>query len=136
MRSLSISFLMIGAILLGISSCATVPEKPLSAGELRLLNASVPEKEKVKVHYPFVVNINFEADDTPEIKMACFYFSGDGPHCFRVTDVSYGSPGTISVQVYSGKEGARFLECYVVYVRDGKAQPSNMVSAYFRAAPR
>jgi hypothetical protein len=58
---------MIGAVLLGISSCATVPAKPLSTGELRLLSMSVPEKENIKVHFPFVVNINFEADGNPEI---------------------------------------------------------------------
>jgi len=57
---------MIGAVLLGISSCATVPAKPLSTGELRL-SISVPEKENIKVHFPFVVNINFEADGNPEI---------------------------------------------------------------------
>lgn len=135
-RSLSIFLLMmIGAVSFGISSCATVPEKPLSAGELRLLSVSVPEKEKVKVHYPFAVNIHFEADGAPEIKMACFYFSGDGPHCFKVIDVTYGSPGMIRVQAYTGKEGSRLLECYVVYVREGKAQPTNMVKTYFRDAP-
>lgn len=28
---------------------------------------SVPEKENIKVHFLFVVNINFEADGNPEI---------------------------------------------------------------------
>lgn len=132
MRSLSISVLMIGAVLLGISSCATVPAKPLSTGELRLLSMSVPEKENIKVHSPFVVNINFESDGSPEIKTACFYFSGEGPQCFKVTDVNYGSQGTIRIQIHTRNAGSRLLECYVLYVRDGKLQPTNVVKTYFR----
>jgi len=75
------------AVLLGISSCATVP-KPLAPGELRLLSMLVPEKENIRLHLPFIVNISFEADGEPEIKAACFYFPDDGPHCFKVTDVN------------------------------------------------
>jgi hypothetical protein len=41
-----------GAILIGISSCATVPAKPVASGELRLLSILVPEKEKIKVNFP------------------------------------------------------------------------------------
>ena len=87
MKSLLISLLMGVAVLLGISSCATVP-KPLAPGELRLLSMLVPEKENIRLHLPFIVNISFEADGEPEIKAACFYFPDDGPHCFKVTDVN------------------------------------------------
>ena len=45
-KSISTAVLMIGAALLGISSCATVPNKPLAPGELRLLSVLIPEKEK------------------------------------------------------------------------------------------
>ncbi len=134
--SLSISILMIGAILLGISSCATAPAKPLSTGELRLLSISIPEKEKIKVHVPFVVSLQFEADGDPEIKQACFYFSGEGPRCFKVTDVNYGSTGRIRVQIHTNNAGTRLLECYVLYIRDGKIQPTNRVSTYFRMTPQ
>ncbi|MGZ3524945.1 MAG: hypothetical protein ACXU9L_09155 [Thermodesulfobacteriota bacterium] len=135
MRSILIPILLSGIVLLGVSSCATVPV-PLSTGELRLLSVSVPEKEKIKVHFPFVVDINFEADGYPEIKEACFYFSEDGPHCFKPKNVNYVSPGTISVQIYTTNAGSRLLECYVVYIRDGKVQRTNMVKAYFRTTPQ
>jgi len=136
MKFISIAILMIGAVLLGISSCATVPTKPLAPGELRLLSMVVPEKEKVTAGLRFIVNMSFEADGEPEIKAACFYFADDGPHCFRVTDVGYGSPGTINVQIHTNNPGARLLRGYVLYFRDGKIQPTNMVSTYFRSLPQ
>jgi hypothetical protein len=136
MRPTSIVVLMIGLALLGISSCATAPTKPLAPGEMRLLSVIVPEKEKVKTHLPFVVNISFEADGQPEIRSACFSFAADGPHCYKVTDVNYGSPGTIKVQIHTKNPGSRLLEGYVLYVRDGKIERTNMVSTYFHPAPQ
>jgi hypothetical protein len=134
MRSISIPVLMIGAILLGISSCATVP-KPLAPGELRLLSIHVQEEEKIKVNIPFVVNINFEANGEPEIRAACFYFSGDGPHCFKVTDVNYGSPGKIKIQIHTNNLGEGSLQCYVGYIRDGKIQPTNVINTHIQVPP-
>ena len=40
------------AVLLVISSCATVPTKPLAPGELRLLSMHVPEEENDQGQYP------------------------------------------------------------------------------------
>ncbi len=135
MRSSWIAFLLSGILLLGVSSCATVSKEPLPSGDVRLISVSVPEKEKIKVHFPFVVNIKFESDGGPEIKEACFSFSGDGPRCFKATDVNYGSPGNIKAQIYFSNAGSRLLECYVVYVRNGKVQRTNVVKTYFRTAP-
>jgi hypothetical protein len=135
MKFISIAVLMIGAVLLGISSCATVP-KPLAPGELRLLSMLVPEKENIRLHLPFFVNISFEADGEPEIKETCFYFADDGPHCFKVTDVNYGLRGTIKVQIHTKNPGVRLLKGYVLYIRDGKIQPTNMVSTYFSVIPQ
>jgi hypothetical protein len=136
MRPISIVVLMMGALLLGSSSCATVPTKPLGPGELKLLSMVVPEKENIKVNLPFVVDIRFEADGQPEIRSACFSIAGDGPHCFKVTDVNYGSPGTIRAQIHTKNPGSRLLEVYVLYIRDGKIQPTNVVSTYFRPIPQ
>ncbi len=135
MKFTTIAVLMIGAVLLGISSCATVP-KPPAPGELRLLRMLVPEKENIRLHLPFIVNISFEADGEPVIRAACFYFADDGPHCFKVTDVNYGLQGTIKVQIHTQNSGARLLKGYVLYIRDGKIQPTNMVNTYFRIIPR
>ena len=118
------------ACLLGTSSCATAPNKPLVCGELRLLNIVVPEKDTIKLHLPFTVNLSFEADGKPEVRAACFTLSGDGPHCSKVTYVDYGSPGTILVEVRTKNPGSRLLEGYVLYLRDGKVEPTNAVSTY------
>ena len=135
MRSIWIAVLVGGVLILSISSCATVPTEPLASGELRLLNINVPQREDVKVNFPFAVNINFEADGKPEIRTACFYFSGDGPYCFKVTDVNYGSPGMIKVQVRAKNSGSHSLESYVYYIKDGKVQPTNVVDTHIRVIP-
>ncbi len=136
MKSISTVGLMIGSALLGIFSCATVPNKPLAPGELRLLSVLIPEKENVKVNSPFVVNIGFEADGKPEVRAACFTLSGDGPHCSKVTDVDYGPPGTIRVLIRTKNPGSRLLEGYALYIRDGKIQATNSVSTYIRLIPQ
>ncbi len=135
MKFISIAVLMTGAVLVGIFSCATV-SKPLAPGDLRLLSILVPEKENIRLHLPFIVNMSFEADGEPEIKAACFYFADDGPHCFRVADVNYGLRGTINLQIHTSNRGARLLKGYVLYIRDGKIQQTNMVSTYFRVIPQ
>jgi len=81
------------------------------------------------------VNINFESEGTPEIRTACFYFSGDGPTCVKVTDVNYGSPGTIKVQVLAKISGMHALESYVFYVQDGKTKRTNTVGCQIRIIP-
>jgi len=129
-KSISIAVLAMAAGLSGISSCATMPNKPLAPGELKLLSVLVPEKEKIKLNVPFTVDISFEADGQPEVRAACFTLSGDGPHCSKVTYVDYGLPGTIQVQFRTKNPGSRLLEGYVLYLRDGKVQPTNVVSTY------
>jgi hypothetical protein len=134
MKSIRIALSTGLIVLLLVSSCATVPTDPLASGELRLLSIH-PEKGDIRVNFPFVVNINFEAEGKPEIRTACFSFSGDGPYCFKVTDVNYGSPGTIKVQVKAKSSGSQALESYVYYLRDGKVQPTNVVNCNIRVIP-
>ena len=134
MKSIRIALSTGLIVLLLVSSCATVPTDPLASGELRLLSIH-PEKGDIRVNFPFVVNINFEVDGKPEIRTACFSFSGDGPYCFKVTDVNYGSPGTIKVQVKAKSSGSQALESYVYYLRDGKVQPTNVVNCNIRVIP-
>jgi hypothetical protein len=135
MRSNWIACLIGGAVILSISSCATVPSEPLASDELRLLSIHVPMKEDIKVNFPFVVNINFEANGRPEIRTACFSFSGDGPYCFKITDVNYGPLGTIKVQVRAKNSGLHALESYVYYIKDGKVQTTSTVSCQIRVIP-
>ena len=133
-RSVWIAVMIGGVVIFSISSCATVPTEPLASGELRLLRIHA-EKGDIRVNLPFVVNINFEAYGEPEIRTACFYFIGDGPYCSKVMDVSYGSPGTIKAHFWTKNSGSHTLEGYVFYVRDGKNQPTNVVSCHIRVMP-
>ncbi len=118
-----------------MASCATMPKEPLAPGEVRLINIQIEERGEIRLNFPFMVNINFESEGKPEIRTACFYFSGDGPYCSKVTDVSYGSPGTIKVQIRAKSSGSQALESYVYYIRDGKAQPTNVVDTHIRVIP-
>lgn len=136
MKPFFLTVITVGVAWLGFFSCATVSKKPLAQGELRLLSLQVPEKESVKLNSPFHVIILFEAEGRPEIRAACFTLSGDGPHCSKVSDVDYGSPGAVRLQIRTRNPGSRFLEGYVLYVRDGKVETSNVVSTYIRLIPR
>ena len=135
MRSIWICVLVGGVFMLLNSSCATVPTEPFASGEIRLLGLHVPQREDIKVNFPFGVNINFEADGKPEIRTVCFSFSGDGPYCYKIMDVNYGSPGTIKVQVRAKNSGSYALESYVYYIKDGKVQPTNLVNCNIRVIP-
>ncbi len=135
-KSIATAVLVTGAALLGVSSCATVPNKPLAPGELRLLSLEVPEKKNIRINSPFAVNIRFEAEGRPEVRAACFTLSGDGPHCSRVTNVDYGSPGTIRVQIRTKNPGSRLLEGYVLYIRGGEMEPTNVVRTYIHFTPQ
>lgn len=125
---------MAGAILFMVSACATVPTEPLPPGELRLLRIDVPQKEDLRESVPFVATISFKADSQshPEIVTVCFFWSGGGPHCSRVADVTYGSPGIIKVQLRPISTGVIALEAYVVYKKDGKTESTNVVGERIR----
>jgi len=132
MKLILIAVLMGVGVLLVISSCATAP-KPLTPGELRLLDMHISESDTIKADIPFVVDINFQADGEPQMRAACFYFSGDGPHCSKVTDVIYGSPGTgrMKVETKTKNVGSIHLECYATYIRDGKIEATNVIGTDF-----
>ena len=133
MKSILISILMVVAVLSGISSCATVPTGPLAAGEVRLLGMDV--SGSIRMGHLFVLNINFETDDKPEIRTACFYWSGEGPYCFKVMAVKYGSPGTIKVEPRARDSGWYMMESYVLYIRDGKTQQTKAISSQIYVYP-
>jgi hypothetical protein len=132
MRSTFIAVL-VGCGFLLVSSCASVPTGPLAEGEVRLLSVQVPGSDVVRVSIPFVVNINFQAEDEPEIKRACFVWSGDGPYCVSIRDKDYVAAGKIQVQTKNPGttiSGSHTLECYVQYIYKGKTITSNVVNTH------
>lgn len=134
MRFLFIASLIVVGILT-ISSCATAPTRGLAPGELRLLRMEVPQEWDARRGMPFRVNIHFEAEGRPEFRRACFYMSGDGPYCFKITNVQYGPPGIVEVDIRTNLLGSFSLQGYVLYLRDGKTELSNKVSTLIHIIP-
>jgi hypothetical protein len=125
MKPIVIAVFMAVALLSGISSCATVPAEPLGEGELRLLRISVPENGNLRPGLSYTVEISFEANGKPEINRVVCYCGGEGPYYYRIRDVTYGSPGSFTVDFSVHDAGPQRLECYADYVRDGKKQRTN-----------
>jgi hypothetical protein len=115
------------AALLMVTSCATVSTKPVASGEVRLVGINIPEIGDLAANLQYPVDISFEAEDRPEITRACLSWSDDGPYCFKVKDVNYGS-GTIRVDFRSNpRAGVYTLESYVLYIKDGRTMRTNSV---------
>ena len=127
-----IAVLIIGAILLGASSCATVSTEPLAPGELRLLRASIPRSGILYLGTSYEVEITFQADAHPTIRRACFFFSGsgEGPSCYAVKPkyVEFGSPGSLRVTLPPPiKSGTSRLECFAEYWQGTKILRTNVI---------
>jgi hypothetical protein len=108
-------------LLLAISSCA------LKKGELKLLDMEIRGNARLRTNVQFWIRVNFEADGQPEIRRACFFWTGDGPYCVDVKNVVYGSIASFDVPLYP-RYGSSILQCYVEYVRDEKIERSNAVA--------
>src|SRR4030042_4359954 len=109
---------------LAISSCTMVKK-----GELRLLNnMEILDSERLRTNLQFWVRVYFEADGQPEIRRACFYWTGEGPHCVPVPvkNILYGSVAYFEVPL-SARFGTNTLQCYVEYLRDEKIERINTV---------
>lgn len=118
----------IGAVvMLLVFSCAQVPTKPLAAEEVRLLDMQVPSR--VTVSFPYDLTITFRGDGKPDISRACCSWLGGGPYCFKARSAKYGLPGSFTIQLPPADPGTYPIECYAEYLRDGKAQQTNVVSS-------
>ena len=118
------------AILLAISSCATVSKEPPTPGRLRLLAASIPGSGVVHRGTPSEVKIAFEADGRPTIRRVCLSRPGEEQFCYgvRPKDVEFGSPGSLTVIVPPpAKSGPSRVECFVEYWQDSKTLRTNVI---------
>ena len=133
--------LISAALLLLISSCVTITQGPEGASlalgkkepsggsEFRLVSIDIPQSGSLSADVEYWTTINFEADPKPEIRRACFNFSGDGQSCVDVQakSVSYGSHPYFRVLIHV-PEGSKRIDCYAEYIRDGKTHRTNTVT--------
>ena len=128
MRSILGAILLGGILLLGASSCATMPKESLARGEVRLLSIDVPGAG-IKANISFPVNVFFEAVGEPEIQRACFYGSWNGPYCFNITYAAYGAKKSFQVHLPGVNTGSHRVECYIEYIRGGEIRRTNVIAA-------
>jgi len=131
------------AVLMVISSCATITEGPKGAtfslgkkdlshgSEFKLLSIDIPLTGGLSADVEHWATINFEADPKPAIQRACFNFSADNQSCVDVQakDVSYRSKPYFRVPIHV-PVGSKRIDCYAEYVRDGKTHRTNTVTYY------
>ena len=141
MKLLLKAFLMNIAVLLVISSWATITEgqegyfnwtlgkEPPSVGELKLLSIDIPQSWNLSTNIEYWTTINFEADRNPKIDRACFNFSGGSQSCVDVQakDVTYASHPYFRVPIHV-PVGTKRIDCYAEYIRNGKTQRTNTVT--------
>jgi len=117
-------------------SCATVPSGPLPPVGMKLIRVNVPEAESIRADSQYLAYIEFESEGKPEIKDVCFTWSGDGPHCFKVSDLYQGSPSILKVQLRTAHPGLHVLECFALYSQDRKMRKTNVISTRIRILPK
>jgi len=120
--------ILLNSILFAISSCATLPDEPLSKGEVRLIRIDIPDGENVRANLPFAVKVTFISEEKLDIQKACFYWSDDGPYCYKISSINFEPRGTFMVWLRTDKLGIYNLECFVQYVYTGELRTSNLVS--------
>ena len=130
MRSILITILLSGIVLLGVSSCATVSKAPLAPGELRLLSMDVVGAG-LEAYSSFAVNIFFEAAGDPEITRVCFYETTRWwQYCSDVSGISHFTFGTkraFQVRLPGIDPGSHRVECFAEYVRNGETRRTNVI---------
>ena len=129
------------AVLLVISSRATITEgqrgyfnwdsqkDPSSRDELKLISIDVPLGVEVSASVEYWATIKFGADRNPNIRRACFNFSGGSQSCVDVQakDVTYPSHPHFRVPIRV-PVGTKRIDCYAEYIRDGETYRTNTVT--------
>jgi hypothetical protein len=124
-------------VLLIISSYATVSTgwELLPRGEtqsvgdhLKLLSMDIPLTGNPSADVEYWATIKFDAGFKPEIRRACFNFSGDRQSCVDVEakDVTYGH---FRVPIHVPADSKR-IDCYAEYNRGGKTSRTNTITYY------
>jgi hypothetical protein len=135
-RSVLNTVLITLGVLSVISSYATVSngwdfllrgETPyIGDSQLKLLSMDIPYTGNPSEDVKYWATIKFDAGFKPEIRRACFSFSGDKQSCVDVEakDVTHGH-FRVPIQIPAG---SKKIDCYAEYTREGKTSRTNTVS--------
>ena len=97
--------------------------------EIKLLSVDAPQSGNLSPDIAYWTTIHFEAGLKPEIRRACFSFSGRGQTCadIQAKDVIYRSPPYFRVPIHLSA-GSKRIDCYAEYIRDGKTHQTSTVT--------
>ncbi len=137
MKLLLKAVLMNIAVFLVISSFATVWSgwdlpiggRTVPIGEhVRLVSMDIPQTWTPSADVKYWATIKYDAGFKPEIRRACFNFSGGRQSCVDVEakDVTSGH-FRVPIQV---PVGSKRIDCFAEYVRDGKISQTNTITYY------
>jgi hypothetical protein len=86
----------------------------------------IPQTGNLSADVKYWATIKFDAGFKPEIRRACFSFSGDKQSCVDVEakDVTHGY-FRVPIQIPAG---SKKIDCYAEYTREGKTSRTNTVS--------
>ncbi len=139
-KSLSAIGLIIVGLFLVISSFATVTQgqegsslfrskEPAGGSTVKLLSVDVPQSGNLSPDIGYWTTVHFESNLKPEIRKACFSFSGGGKTCVDVQakDIIYGDRPYFRV-LLRVPGGSKRIDCYAEYVRDGRTRRTNTVT--------
>ena len=136
-RSVLTTVLISVSVLLVISSYATVStgwefplggETPPIGDQLKLLSIDIPQTWNLSADVEYWATIKFETGFKPEIRRACFNFSGGGQSCVDVQAKDVTS-GHFRVPIHV-PVGSKRVDCFAEYIRDGKTHRTNTVTYY------
>ena len=135
MKLLLEAVLMNIAVFLVISSWATVSsgwELPIGGGtrpigdQLRLVSMDIPQTWTPSSDVKYWATVKFDTGFKPEIRRACFNFSGGETSCVDV-EAKDVSSGYFRVPIHI-PVGTKRIDCYAEYIREGKTERTNTIT--------
>ena len=103
-------------------------ETPPIGDQLKLLSIDIPQTWNLSADVEYWATIKFETGFKPEIRRACFNFSGGGQSCVDVQAKDVTS-GHFRVPIHV-PVGSKRVDCFAEYIRDGKTHRTNTVTYY------
>ncbi len=103
-------------------------KEPSRGDQLKLISIDIPQTGTISADVKYWARIKIDAGFKPEIRRACFNFSGVRQSCIDV-DVKDITSREFRVPIHI-PSGSKRIDCYAEYVRDGKISRTNIITYY------